>query len=124
MEKVLLVDDESTVRTTLAAYLEDEGLEVVPAESAEDALRIVERDGPFGVCIMDMRLPGMDGNAFILRAHRIQPSMKFLIHTGSMTYVLPQSLMDIGIRTEQVFQKPVIDMEAMIRAIRELVGEN
>ncbi len=120
---ILIVDDEEHLQENLVAYLEDEGYIVDTASSGEAGIAQVNRR-KFDIGIIDMRLPGMDGNAFILRAHRIQPSMKFLIHTGSMTYVLPQSLMDIGIRTEQVFQKPVIDMEAMIRAIRELVGEN
>ncbi|HOC67251.1 MAG TPA: response regulator [Candidatus Hydrogenedentes bacterium] len=122
MEKVLLVDDESTVRTTLAAYLEDEGLEVVPAESAEDALRIVERDGPFGVCIMDMRLPGMDGHDAIIALHMRLPQLCFLIHTGSLSYGLTDDLLALGITEERLFRKPLQDMAALAATVRSLLG--
>ncbi len=119
---ILIVDDEEHLQKNLVAYLEDEGFIVDTASDGEAGMERVNRR-KFDIGIIDMRLPGMDGNAFILRAHRIQPSMKFLIHTGSMTYVLPRSLIDIGIRAEQVILKPVIDMKVMMGAIHKLIGE-
>jgi DNA-binding NtrC family response regulator len=58
--KVLLVDDEPGLRTTLAANLELDGLEVVEVESAERALEVL-KDGDFDVVLTDIRMPGMSG---------------------------------------------------------------
>jgi two-component system, OmpR family, response regulator len=116
---ILIVDDEEHLQENLVAYLEDEGFTVVTAGDGETGLDRVTGQ-KFDIGIIDMRLPGMDGNTFILQAHRIQPEMKFIIHTGSMTYSLPHSLMEIGIGKDQVFLKPVIDMKVMIDTIRNI----
>lgn len=63
-EVILVVDDETPVRISLAAYLEDEGFEVRVADSAERALESVSADPP-DVAVVDLRLPGMDGASFI-----------------------------------------------------------
>ncbi len=113
---VLVVDDEKVVRDNLKAYLEDEGFTVIAAENGEEALELVDRE-QFDVAIVDMRLPGIDGNAFILRAHQLCPSLNFLIHTGSSSYSIPQNLFRIGISETAVFRKPVLDMNRMIEAV-------
>jgi hypothetical protein len=46
--------------------------------------------------------------------------MKFVIHTGSMDYTLPRELLDIGIGPQQVFVKPLPDMNVLVRAIKNL----
>ncbi len=118
---ILIVDDEEHLQENLVAYLEDEGYTVVTAGDGETGLERV-RNQKLDIGIIDMRLPGMDGNAFINRAHEIQPDMKFLIHTGSMTYTIPRSLIDIGIVNDQVFLKPVIDMNLMTSAIKKIIS--
>ncbi len=120
---ILIVDDEEHLQSNLVAYLEDEGFTVATAGDGETGIDRVTKQ-KFDIGIIDMRLPGIDGNTFILQAHRIQPGMKFIIHTGSMTYSLPQSLAEIGIGSDQVFLKPVIDMKVMIDAIKKLLQRN
>ncbi len=121
MEKVLLVDDELTVRATLAAYLEDEGFDIVQAESGEEALRVVEQEQQFGVCIMDMRLPGMDGHDAILALHAHLPHLRFLVHTGSLSYGLSEDLLALGITEAALFRKPLQDMSALANTVRSLL---
>jgi two-component system, OmpR family, response regulator len=118
---ILIIDDEEHLQSNLVAYLEDEGYTVVTAGDGESGIELIGRQ-KVNLGIIDMRLPGMDGNTFIQKAHRVQPDMKFLIHTGSMTYSLPQALMDIGIGKDQVFLKPVIDMNCMVNAIKKMLA--
>jgi CheY-like chemotaxis protein len=118
--KILIVDDEDVVNANLEAFLEDEGFTVFTAASGEAALRLIEREA-LDVGIIDMRLPGMDGNTLILKAHQKQPLMKFLIHTGSTNYVLPQALLDKGLTKEQVLRKPLSDLSVLPRMINQLV---
>ena len=80
-----MVDDEQSVRMNPAPCLKDEGFEAPVVSSAEDALAALARGGVY-VGIIDMRLPGLDGNALVLRAHAMRPEMKLLIHTGSANY--------------------------------------
>lgn len=120
MLAILVVDDELAVRDNLAAYLEDEGMHVTQAESGEQALERVAEGGEFSVCVMDMRLPGMDGNATILALHALRPELRFLVHTGSANYALPPALRDIGMSAAQVFMKPLADMAILANAIREV----
>ena len=61
-ERILVVDDESGVRSSLRGVLEDEGYLVETCETAEDALRLLESDG-FDLVILDVWLPRMDGVA-------------------------------------------------------------
>lgn len=119
MLEVLVVDDELAVRDNLAAYLEDEGMQVTQAESGEQAVERVHAGGKFAVCVMDMRLPGMDGNATIVALHALQPELQFLVHTGSANYALPPALRAIGMSAAQVFMKPLADMAVLANAIRE-----
>lgn len=117
---VLVVDDEPLVATSVEAFLEDEGMRVVSVGSAEAALDLVRAAGRFDVCVMDMRLPGMDGNAAILGLHALCPSLRFVIHTGSANYALPEAVRGIGAGDIPVFRKPLRDMGPMAETIRSL----
>jgi len=59
---VLVIDDETNIRRTLALVLEGDGLEVVGASSAEDGLALLARRR-FDAVMLDVCLPGMDGLA-------------------------------------------------------------
>ena len=118
--RVLVVDDEQRVASTLQAYLEDEGMDVVSLKSAEDALDLVMRGERFDVCVMDMRLPGMDGNAAIRKLHRLSPQMKYIIHTGTPGYTVPDDLRALGVSRGQLFLKPLHDLEPLAATVRGL----
>jgi len=117
---ILIVDDEEMVRNNLAAYLEDEGMEITGVASYEAARDLCQDHKPFNVCIMDMRLPGLDGNAAILALHELYPELGFIIHTGSAKYALPVELRRIGMKNKHVFAKPIADMGPMAETIRQL----
>lgn len=119
--RVLVVDDEASVRLSLAGYFEDRGWAALCAESAEEALETLAAN-TFDVAIVDIRLPGLDGNGLVLEAKKIQPTLKFLIYTGSTAYELPLSLRDLDIRCEDVLRKPLPDLGVMAEAVRRLVG--
>ncbi len=118
--KIIIVDDEEIIRNNLSAFLLDEGFEVITTASGEEALTIIHNKS-VDIGIVDMRLPGIDGNMLILKAHQIIPTMKFLIHTGSVNYKLPISFVKLGITKDHVFIKPVEDMSIISEAISNLI---
>jgi CheY-like chemotaxis protein len=122
--KVLIVDDEDSLRANLSAYLEDEGMDVTAVDSAEDALKVVRQGECFDACVMDLRLPGMDGNDAIWVLHRHCPSTKYVIHTGTAGYTPPEDLRSLGVSDEDVFVKPLDDMAAIAEAIRRTADKD
>jgi len=66
--RLLLVDDEPAIRTTLTVLFEDEGYLVEEAANGQEALERIERTRP-ALVLLDMRMPIMDGWQF---AHEIQ----------------------------------------------------
>jgi len=118
---ILIVDDEDRLRRGLVTFLEDEGFEVLSVASGEEGIQAL-RERCVDVGIIDLRLPGIDGNEVIERAHELRPEMKVLIHTGSANYRLPQRLIALGVEPWQVFQKPLEDMNVLVEAIRRLLG--
>jgi YesN/AraC family two-component response regulator len=114
--RMLVVDDEPHIRTSLKNYFEDEGFIVLTAESAEEALEILNNTPP-DIVVVDIRLPKMDGNSMIIKAHRIRPNVQFIIFTGSSDYHLPASIERIGVSPEDVFYKPIPDLSVIAEAI-------
>ncbi len=120
--RVLIVDDEELLRRNLSAFLEDEGFLPLTAASGEEAMQLLVRE-PADVGIIDIGLPGMNGNTFIERARSAFPAMHFLIHTGSPSYELSGELVNIGLNQEDIFRKPVKDMESIAGAIRQKLSD-
>ncbi len=117
---VLVIDDEVSIRESLTAFLEDYGFMVDSAESAEDALRMLEQV-TCDLAVVDMRLPGESGESFIIKANSVHPDMKFLIHTGSVEFQLGNELKNLGILPEDVYIKPVQDLGILVEGIRRLL---
>ncbi len=78
---LLVVDDEKNIRRTLRMVLEAEGYEVQEAESAEEALKLLEAE-PVDLAIFDIRLPGMDGLALLSRARELWRDLPVIVISG------------------------------------------
>jgi two-component system nitrogen regulation response regulator NtrX len=76
-----VVDDEKNIRRTLRMVLEAEGYEVQEAESAEEALKLLETE-PVDLGIFDIRLPGMDGLALLSRARELWRDLPVIVISG------------------------------------------
>ena len=64
MPRVLVVDDDSTLRTTVAEFLEDAGYAVETARNGADALAKVHADS-FAAIVLDLMMPVMNGWEFL-----------------------------------------------------------
>ena len=120
--RILVVDDEPLIVTGLRVFLEDEGMRVDSAGSGEEAVDIARNDSGFDVCIMDMRLPGMNGDTAIRALHEICPDLKFIIHTGSADYSIPDDLRALGINESLLFSKPLLDMTPLAETVAALAS--
>jgi DNA-binding NtrC family response regulator len=119
--RVILVDDEDVVLDTLTAFLEDWGFQVFTADEGDKGIEIL-KEQPMDIAIVDIRLRGYDGNTFILKAHELQPGLKFLIHTGSSSYTVPPELAALGISEKDIFLKPIRDFKMLLDTIDRKTG--
>ena len=117
---VLILDDDDVIRESFVDYFEDRGWNVVSAGTAEAALKLVAALHPEGA-VVDIRLPGMNGNAFMRAASRTHPRMAFVICTGSPQYAPP---LDVGSSPQvagHVYAKPVHDLAKLEETLRRQI---
>lgn len=79
--RVLLVDDETSVRTVVARFLTRQGYEVALAESGEAAIHLAKEDR-YPIVVTDIRMPGVDGLTLIERLRNHLPNSVYLVLTG------------------------------------------
>jgi DNA-binding NarL/FixJ family response regulator len=79
MKKILIVDDDATLRTALSRYLSKRGYAVLDAASAIEALALFEAD-PADLIVSDVLMPEMDGFEFCrrLRVTRLGQLVPFI----------------------------------------------
>lgn len=81
MHKVLVVDDEKIVRTTLLGTLRDAGFAADAASSGDEALRKVRRETPDAV-LLDLRMPGLSGTDTLRELMKINPDIPVIVVTA------------------------------------------
>ncbi len=102
--KILYVDDEQINLLLFEANLKDK-FEIILAESAMNALKIIAGNKDIDVVISDMKMPFMNGVAFIEKAKLDLPDAKYYILTGyGMTDEIKEA-MDEGLVLKK-FDKP------------------
>ena len=79
--KILLVDDDATVRRTVAQTLDLAGLAVAPFATAQEALAQVT-PGFAGIVLSDVRMPGMDGLALLARVQAVDAGIPVVLITA------------------------------------------
>lgn len=84
-ERVLLVDDEDTVRRVTGRLLEKLGYEVQTADDGIDALRILDDLGPFDLILTDVVMPRMTGIEMAEQIRDRTPDQKILFTSGYTT---------------------------------------
>lgn len=82
--KVLVVDDDESMRIACAQALEEIGFSVASAADGEQALAIASRES-FDVALLDLRMPGPPGMEVLRRLKQDSPSLMVIIITGFAT---------------------------------------
>ena len=83
MARILIAEDEETVRALAARGLEQDGHQVTQTADGAAALDAISRaQGQFDLLLADIKMPIMDGIALALAAARDFPKLKILLMTG------------------------------------------
>jgi len=79
--RILVVDDEANQRLVLSGFLQKNGYDVLPAESAEKALEAFAATPP-DLIISDMKMKGMSGRELLAGIRRVDPLVPFIMITA------------------------------------------
>jgi DNA-binding NtrC family response regulator len=82
---ILLVDDEAPFVETMSKRLSKRGLNVAAAYSGNEALTMLEKIGNIEVVILDVKMPGMDGNETLREIKKNHPLVEVIMLTGHAT---------------------------------------
>ena len=82
--KMMLVDDEQRYLQTTQKLLEKKGHEVLTAQSGKEALEILKSRNVH-VVILDVKMPGMDGNETLKAIKTLYPLVEVIMLTGHAT---------------------------------------
>jgi two-component system nitrogen regulation response regulator NtrX len=83
-ETVLIIDDEESVRNSLAGVMKDEGYDVVTAGSGREGMELLQEMQP-AIALLDIAMPDMDGIETLRRMREIRPDMPVVMITGHGT---------------------------------------
>ena len=107
---ILIVDDETVIRTAFQIYFETIGYRVFSAPGGDDALeRFKEKPGGFDVVILDLVMPGRHGIDVLRRMKEIDSSVEVIIATGCGSMNTAIEAMRHG--AFDYITKPVIDLD-------------
>lgn len=93
--KVAIVDDEQDMRQSISQWLALSGFDTETFGSAEEALKSIGADYP-GVVVSDIRMPGMDGMAFLKKLMSVDSSLPVVMITGHGDVPMAVEAMRIG----------------------------
>jgi DNA-binding NtrC family response regulator len=84
-QKVLIVDDESTLRTALFRVFERKGFQVVTAATCAEAIKLTSMDQPVDLALIDLKLPDGDGIELMTSLKKQYPDMVAILFSGFAT---------------------------------------
>ena len=93
--KVAIVDDEADMRQSISQWLALSGFDTETFPSAEDALKVLGPEFP-GVVVSDIKMPGMDGMAFLKRLMGMDSGLPVILITGHGDVPMAVEAMRVG----------------------------
>ena len=115
--RILVIDDDESVRRTSAAILENEGYRVDTAENGKQAIKKSNAE-PYRVALIDFRLPDMEGTELPTALRETTPKMAKIMVTGYPT--VENAIESVNKHADAYFVKPV-DYENLLKTIRNLI---
>ncbi|MBT4815992.1 MAG: response regulator, partial [Lentisphaerae bacterium] len=115
MARVLVIDDERSIRTTLGVFLRDQGYDVQTAEDAESGLAAYGRDG-FDVILTDILLPRQSGVDVLEAVHAETPHVPVILMTGQPS--LDTASAAVRSRAFDYLEKPV-SRDTLLRVVAD-----
>jgi len=115
---VLVVDDESDIRSSLRMILEYEGYALAEASSGEQGLERLENDRPDAV-LLDIKMPRMDGLELLARIKKSDPALPVVVISGHGTIATAVEATRLG--AFDFMEKP-LERERVLLVVRNAIA--
>ena len=113
---ILIVEDNNDLAEGIQWALEQEDLKVTAVSSGEEATPLIQNNN-FDLFLLDVKLPGMDGIAVLLKILDLDPAAKVIIMTA---YKIDSLLTEVQDRGEiSVLRKP-FEVEELLKLITKI----
>ena len=119
-DKILVVDDEKSVRDLLQRFLSKEGYQVTLARNGNEAIEKSRREA-FNMLIVDMRLPDMEGTDVVRKIKQIDPETDAIVLTAFPS--LESSLEALKLKVADYVLKPSGDWKEIISRIERALRQ-
>jgi len=113
--RIIIIDDDESIRQVLKTILEEEGYAVDTADTGKEAV-LKTNEKVYNLALIDMRLPDIEGIDLILKIKDTTPRMRKIIVTG---YPTIQNAMEAVDRQADAFILKPFDVERVLQTIRE-----
>jgi DNA-binding NtrC family response regulator len=113
--RILVIDDDESIRTTLKAILEDAGYAVDLAASGSEAIQKTQ-EAAYNVAFIDIRLPDMEGVELLKLIKVIVPRTRKIILTGYPS--MQNAITALNKDADAYLIKPV-DLEKLLNTLKE-----
>jgi DNA-binding NtrC family response regulator len=117
--RILVVDDDESIRKVLKTILEDEGYAVDTAGSGKEAIRKSHRKF-YNLALIDIRLPDMEGVKLLKKMRDTMPKMRKIVVTG---YPSIQSAIEAVNQGAHCYIVKPFDMREVLAAIKKQLRE-
>lgn len=84
MPRILIIDDEQSIRRTLKEILEYEKFDIVEATDGQEGFDLIKNE-EFDIVLCDIKMPKMDGIEVLSETHTIKPDLPFIMISGDST---------------------------------------
>lgn len=118
--RVMIVDDEETIRKLLKSRLERDGYELVVASNAEEAESMFNSTGGIGTLVTDLKMPGKDGFGLMASIRERSPYVRVIVITGHGEKEVAVKALREG--ASDYLEKP-FDMEELSHAVKRCQRE-
>jgi len=121
MKKILVIDDENSIRLLLKKMLEREGFDVMTASDGKEGMDIISK-AAFDLVITDIVMPEKEGIEIIMELKKGYPDIPIIAISGG-GIVMPEIYLDLAEKLGAVhtFSKP-IDKETLVSTIKEILS--
>lgn len=117
--KILVVDDDETIRTTMKAILQDEGYAVDLAATGKEAIQKTQEKA-YNVALLDIRLPDMEGVELLKLLKDGVPRTRKIMVTGYPS--MQNAISALNKNADAYLLKPV-DVEKLLNTVKQQLAD-
>lgn len=115
-KRILIVDDDPSIRHMLGRILQEEGYEAMAESNGRDGLKAAEAH-EIDLVLLDLKMPGMSGQETLKELAVLRPGLPVIIMTA-----YPQAFEDGRIGVSALLQKP-LDFPRLLETMEKLLAQ-